>query len=126
MDSSKVQPGETSMTKAERQPSYEAPVSGAAILMAGAGLLILLGIVFQLAELGYGHMDSSNWWLLSVLASNLWNMVAAHTNMPALQEMFTFWPLLLVCTGSVMMLAVKQGRRRMVKSPSRKEDAYGE
>jgi hypothetical protein len=126
MDSSKVQPGETSMTKAERQTSYEAPVSGAAILMAGAGLLILLGIVFQLAELGYGHMDSSNWWLLSVLASNLWNVLAAHTNLLALEELLRFWPLLLVCTGSVMLLAVKQDHRRLAKSSSRKENAYGE
>ena len=114
------------MTKAERQTSYEAPVSGAAILMAGAGLLILLGIVFQLAELGYGHMDSSNWWLLSVLASNLWNVLAAHVNLPALEELLRFWPLLLVCTGSVMMLAVKQGRRRVVKASSRRENVYGE
>jgi hypothetical protein len=126
MDSSKVQPGETSMTKAERQASYEAPVSGAAILMASAGLLILLGIVFQLAELGYGHMDSGNWWLLSVLASNLWNVLAAHVNLPALEELLRFWPLLLVCTGSAMLLAVKQGNQRLAKSSSRKENAYGE
>lgn len=114
------------MTKANRQASFEAPVSGAAFLMAGAALLILLGIVFQLAELGFGHVDSSNWWLLSVLASNLWNVLAAHANIPALEEMLRYWPLLLVCTGSVMLLAVKQGNRRLARSSSRKENHYGE
>lgn len=114
------------MTKANRQSSFETPVSGAAFLMAGAALLILLGIVFQLAELGYGHMGSTNWWLLSVLASNLWSVVAAHTNLPALEEMLRYWPLLLVCTGSVMLLAVKQGKRPLARSASGRENNYGD
>src|ERR1700683_3039206 len=102
MDSSKVQPGETSMTKAEMQSNFETrvsgemKVSGAAILMAFAGLLILLGIVFQLAVLGYGHINAGDFWLVSVIATNLWGAAAEHLNLPALQEMFTYWPLLLV------------------------------
>jgi hypothetical protein len=126
MDSNKVQPGETSMTKANRQSSYEATVSGAAFLTAGAGLLILLGIVFQLGELGYGHLNASNLWLLSVLASNLWGMAAAHMNVPALQELLTFWPLLLVCTGFAMLLGLKPGNRRLAGSSTRPEKTYGE
>jgi hypothetical protein len=113
MDSNTVQPGETSMTKAERQSSFEAPVSGAAILMAGAGLLILLGIVFQLAELGYGHINANNFWLFSVLASNVWGMVSAHMNVPALQDMLRFWPLLLVCSGFAMLAALKPRGRTL-------------
>ena len=114
------------MTKAERQSSFETRVSGAAFLMASAGLLILLGIVFQLVVLGYGDLGASNYWLISVLASNLWSVAAEHMNLPALQEIFTYWPLLLVCTGCVMLLALKQGNRRLAGSRSRKDNTYGE
>jgi hypothetical protein len=126
MDSSKVQTGETSMTKAERQSSFEAPVSGAAILMAGAGLLILLGIVIQLALLGYGHINANNFWLFSVLASNVWGVVSAHMNVPALQDMLRFWPLLLVCSGFAMLLALKPGNRRIAGSASRRGNTDGQ
>lgn len=116
------------MTKAERQSSFEVPVSGGAVLMAGAGLLILLGIVFQLAELGYGHMDTNNLWLFSVLASNVWDVAAAHMNVPALHDMLKFWPLLLVSSGLTMLLGLKPGNRRAAESGmgSRKGNSYGE
>lgn len=114
------------MTKAERQSSFETPVSGAAILMAGAGLLILLGIVFQLGVLGYGHINISNLWLFSMLASNLWDVVAAHMNEPALHEMVRFWPLLLVCSGLAMLLALTQGNRRLREPASRKGNTDGQ
>jgi hypothetical protein len=126
MESNKVQPGETSMRKAERQSSFEAPVSGAAILMAGAGLLILLGIVFQLGELGYGHINTNNFWLLSVIASNLWGVLAAHMNVPALKGMLRFWPLLLVCCGCAMLLALKPGNRKVSGPTSRTGNTYGQ
>jgi hypothetical protein len=125
MDSNKVHPGETSMTKVERQSSFEASVSGAGILMTGAGLLILLGIVFQLAELGYGHFDMKNLWLFSVLFSNVWNAVAAHLNVPALEEMLRYWPLLLVSTGLAMLMALRNGNRAVAASDSRKRNTYG-
>jgi hypothetical protein len=126
MDSKTVQPGETRMTKAERQSSFEAPVSGAAILMAGAGLLILLGIVFQLAELGYGHINANNFWLFSVLASNVWGMVSAHMNVPALQDMLRFWPLLLVCSGFAMLAALKPRSRKLGGAATGKGNTYGQ
>jgi uncharacterized membrane protein YphA (DoxX/SURF4 family) len=126
MDSSTGQPGEAIMTKAERQSSFEAPATGAAILMAGAGLLILLGIVFQLAELGYGHINANNFWLFSVLASNVWGMVSTHLNVPALTEMLRFWPLLLVCSGFAMLAALKPGSRKVVGAASGKGNTYGQ
>jgi hypothetical protein len=120
------------MTKAERQSSFGTrvpggpSVSGEAMLMACAGLLILLGIVFQLAVLGYGHINAGDFWLVSVIATNLWGVAAEHLNLPALQEIFTYWPLLLVCTGFVMLLALKQGGRRLAGSSARKDNAHGE
>src|SRR6202142_2001863 len=118
MDSSTGQPGEAIMTKAERQSSFEAPATGAAILMAGAGLLILLGIVFQLAELGYGHVNANNFWLFSVLAANVWAIVSTHLNVPALTEMLRFWPRLLVCSVFAMLAAGKPGSRKAVGAAS--------
>jgi len=112
------------MTNVERQ-SHAAPVSGAAVLAALAGLLILLGIVFQLAELGYGHVRPDNIWLFSVIASGIWNILSLRLNTPALQELFQFWPLLLVGFGVAIMLAARENRTRKF-ARSRAGDSYGE
>lgn len=71
----------------------------------GAGLLILLGTVLQLGVLGYGHVRPANLWFLSVFAEGIWNMLAAHVNGPALEEVLRFWPLTLVSAGlGILML----------------------
>ena len=113
------------MTNVERQPHTAASISGAAVLVALAGLLILLGIVFQLAELGYGHVRPDNIWLFSVIASGIWNVLSLRLNTPALQELFQFWPLLLVGFGLAIMLAARENQSRRF-ARSRAKGSYDE
>jgi hypothetical protein len=100
------------MTNPARQ-SYSSMTTGSGALMAAAGLLILLGIVFQLAEFGYGQLVPGEGWLLSMVASDLWNAIALHLNMPALQQLLEYWPLLLVCAGSGLLAALRGGSARL-------------
>lgn len=70
-----------------------------------AGLLILLGTVLQLGVLGYDHVRPANLWFLSVFAEGVWNMLAAHVNGPALEQVLRFWPLTIVSAGlGILML----------------------
>jgi hypothetical protein len=99
------------MTNANRQFPIEVGVSGTAIL--AAGVLILLGVAFQLGELGYGHFDPRNYWLFSVFVSGIWNMLALRLNAPGVQDMIQFWPLILVGTGlAVLLVSRRNGRSR--------------
>ncbi len=68
-----------------------------------AGFLILAGIVFQLAQLGYDGLAEKNFWFLSMIAGNIWNFAAMRFNLPAVDEMLRFWPMLLVATGLAVL-----------------------
>lgn len=65
----------------------------------GAGFLILLGIVFQLAQFGYGLLAVRDFWFLSMIAGNIWNFLAARSYLPELGGLLRFWPMLLVVAG---------------------------
>jgi hypothetical protein len=100
------------MTNANRQFPIGVGVSGTAVMAAGATALILLGVVFQLGELGYGHFDPRNYWLFSVFASGIWNMLALRLA-PGVHDMIQFWPLILVGTGlAVLLVSRKNGLSR--------------
>jgi hypothetical protein len=102
------------MTNANRQFPIEVGVSGTALIAAAAGVLILLGVVFQLGELGYGHFDPRNYWLFSVFVSGIWNMLALRLNAPGVQDMLPYWPLILVGTGLAVLLVSRwNGRSRV-------------
>jgi hypothetical protein len=74
-----------------------------------AGLLILLGIVFQLGELGYGHVPAHDWWLISTVTQAVWSLVALKVNGPALGQVLRFWPLILVSMGlGILMLRLER------------------
>ncbi|HUO33586.1 MAG TPA: hypothetical protein VMU43_01210 [Candidatus Acidoferrum sp.] len=92
------------MTKSNWQSSIPSIRRGTALNLLGAILLILLGIVLQLSELGYGHLCLGNFWFFSMIATGLWNILAAHSSVPAAREIFSFWPLLLVCVGIAALL----------------------
>ena len=67
------------MVNANRQVPFGGSFSTTSIIMLMAGLLILLGIVFQLGELGYGHINPANLWFVSVVTQSAWNLLgAAH------------------------------------------------
>lgn len=92
------------MTEPNGQNFRETIRRGGALNVLGAILLILLGIVFQLSELGYGHLRPENFWLLSMIATSVWNLFALHVNIPGSRELFSFWPLLLICIGMASLL----------------------
>jgi len=92
------------MVSENRQVSLGSSFSATSIVMFIAALLILLGIVFQLGELGYGHINSQNLWLFSVLTQSAWNLVSLHGG-ASLVELARWWPLALVSMGlGILML----------------------
>jgi len=100
------------MTNANRQFPIEAGINTTPGMAAAATMLILLGIVFQLGELGYSHFDPRNYWLFSVFASGIWNMLALRLA-PGVHDMIQFWPLILVGTGlAVLLVSRKNGLSR--------------
>lgn len=98
------------MTNARRQGSMEGSMAGISSSTIGATILILTGVIFQLAELTYAHLRGDGLWFFSVLASNIWNMLALKFNAPAVQQMAEYWPLLLIGAGLAMLLAKGQSR----------------
>jgi hypothetical protein len=124
MDSNKVQAGGENMAKANRQAQSAASTSGSAAISAAASVLVLVGVVFQGAELGYGHIAPANFWQFSVLATNIWNILSLHMNISSMQEFCRFWPLLLVGFGVAIMLAARENRSRSL-SGSGKEGNHG-
>jgi hypothetical protein len=124
MDGNKVQAGDENMANANRQGQSVASTSGSAAISAAASVLVLVGVVFQGAELGYGHVAPGNFWQFSVLATNIWNILSLHMNISTLQEFCRFWPLLLVGFGFAIMLATRENRSRSL-SGSRKEGNHG-
>ena len=75
----------------------------------GAGLLVFLGIVFQLFELSYGRFSADSFWLLSMIGESMWNILEVCLKAQALEGAFRFWPLLLVLAGCAILLAGRTG-----------------
>lgn len=110
------------MTNANQQ--MRSSVNGSVAISAAAIVLILVGLVFQMFELGSAHAQPDNSWLFSVLASNIWNILSLRMNVSAMQDFLRFWPLLLVSLGSSIMLATRQNSSRTL-SGSRKGGSRG-
>jgi Ca2+/Na+ antiporter len=118
MNGNKVSVGDEGMTNANQQS--RSSVSGSVVISAAAIVLILVGVVFQMAELATAHAQLDNSWLFSVLASNIWNILSLRMNVSAMQDFLRFWPLLLVSLGLAIMLATRQNNSRRL-SGNRKE-----
>jgi hypothetical protein len=101
--------GVETMTNVERQSS-SASISGSGMLFIGSALLIVVGVVFQAGELGVGHFRLDNLWLVSVVASDLWNLAATRIGGPTVAEVLRYWPLILVGLGLSIMLATQENR----------------
>jgi hypothetical protein len=100
--------GEEIMVNANRRSAFNGSFLATSIKMA-AGLLILLGIVLQLGELGYTHINASNFWLVSMITQSVWNLLAMHGSGPALEHLLRFWPLVLVSVGAgILMLRMER------------------
>jgi hypothetical protein len=122
MNGNKVSAGDESMTNANQQ--IRSSVSGSVAISAAAIVLMLVGFVFQMAELGSAHAQPDNSWLFSVLASNIWNILSLRMNVFAMQDFLRFWPLLLVSLGLAILLATRQNSSRSL-SGNRKEGSRG-
>lgn len=94
---------------------------GATFMLGGGILLILLGLVFQIGEFGYGRSLAQDFWFFSMLLTNLWNMLAVPMNVPGPRQVTRFWPLLLVGMG----LAIVMLRRNMA-APLQQGDSHDE
>ena len=90
-------------------------ISGSSLWMLGSALLVIVGLVFQVGEIGFGHFRVDNLWLVSVVASDLWNLLAARMGAPSLAEVLRFWPLILVGLGLSIMLATQENRLRRTR-----------
>lgn len=92
------------MTNAERRvPSSVSTSSAAATL--GAAVLIFVGIVFQLCELGYAHLTTDSHWVVSLLLQSLWSLADGWMKAAAIGDSFRFWPLALVLAGCAILLS---------------------
>jgi hypothetical protein len=109
MDSNTVRAGGEIMVNTNRQASFGGSLSTTSITMVIAALLILVGIVFQLGELGYGHVNPANYWFVSMITQSAWDLLALRTNGPVLEEVVRFWPIALVSVG-LGILMLQRGR----------------
>jgi hypothetical protein len=104
MEWHQIHAGDNIMTKADpRVPSRTSTQSAAASL--GAGVLIFLGIMFQLCELGYAHLTTDSRWIVSLLLQSIWSMLDGWVKTAAIGDAFRFWPLALVLAGCAVLLS---------------------
>jgi hypothetical protein len=114
------------MTNANRQASLALSVSGRIFIMAGAGLLILVGLVLQLGTLGYGHVQPGNIWIASMFAGSVWSMLITQLDSPGVQQLATFWPLLPIIMGLAILLVTRRETIQPVLSRSRGGQNHGQ
>ncbi len=99
------------------------PAKGVGILMAAAGLLILLGLMAQFGELGLGPFTRNTLWIIPFLAQGLWNILVALLSRTALANVLPFWPLALVLAGcAALYLLSQEGRTPAAQDSSRRSD----
>jgi hypothetical protein len=110
MNGNALRTGDETMTSTNGQSPMTSMISSARIPMVGATLLILLGIVFQLGELGYGHLRLDNLWLFSMMLGDIWNILSMRLNLPNAGEVLRYWPLILVGLGLAILLATQENR----------------
>jgi hypothetical protein len=102
--------GDITMKSTQENASVSEMTSSTGFPHASATLLILFGIVFQVLELACRNLHFGNLWLLSVLASDIWNMLSVHFNVPSFGAVLLYWPLLMICMGMAILLAVRENR----------------
>jgi hypothetical protein len=104
MKGHEIQAGDNSMMNVDRPVPSRASISSAAASV-GAGVLILVGIVFQSCELGYAHLASDSHWIVSLLLESLWGALDGWLKSAGSGDAFRFWPLALVLAGCAILLS---------------------
>jgi len=92
------------MTNVERRATSSTSTSSAAATL-GAAILIFLGIVFQLCELGYDHLMTDSHWIASLVLQSLWSVLDGWVKTAAIGDSFRFWPLALVLAGCAILMS---------------------
>src|SRR5215831_8004380 len=87
-----------------------APLMSRAAAFVVAGLLIFAGLVFQLGEFICDHLSASSYWLIHMIATNVWSALVLKLNALGLEQLLRFWPLLLVGFGLAILLAMQPTR----------------
>ncbi|HUK29984.1 MAG TPA: hypothetical protein VLV89_02655 [Candidatus Acidoferrum sp.] len=98
------------------------PRNGAGILVAGAGLLVLLGLMAQLGELGLGPFTRDSFWIIPFLAEGLWNILRALVTRTAFAAAIPFWPLAFVLAGCVTIFLLNSQGREATQESTRGSD----
>ena len=96
--------------KTNENETVTATTSNLGFPLASAAVLIVFGIFFQLAELACRSLHLGNLWQLSVLASDIWNILSVRFNVPSMREFLFYWPLVMICLGLAIFLAVNENR----------------
>src|ERR1700720_470174 len=110
MNGNAIRIGDKTMTSTNGPSPITSLISSARIPVAGAALLILLGIVFQLGEIRYGHLCFDNLWLFSMMVGDIWNILSMRLNLPNAGEVLRYWPFILVGLGLAILLATNENR----------------
>jgi hypothetical protein len=110
MERHQIQAGEDTMmmTNVERRTPSSTTATSSAAATLGAAVLIFLGIVFQLCELGYAHLTTDSHWIASLLLQSLWSALDSWVNSAAIGDSFRFWPLALVLAGCAVLMSRKK------------------
>lgn len=111
------------MTSEDRRVSSQ-PITRSAAIIPAAALLILLGIVFQLGELGYVNWSADNLWVLSVISSSITTLLDTCVKAAMLGGALRFWPLILVLAGLGILISAPQSlsaSRQRAVSETRQE-----
>jgi hypothetical protein len=116
MDGNTSGAGGIHMANANQRISHSGSTNLAGMYLIAATLLILLGVAFQAAEMGWAHLWPNNIWLFSVIVPGLWNMLAVQWNAPVWHEVLKFWPLALVASGMAMLLVQARAFARRVSN----------
>ncbi|HTZ74085.1 MAG TPA: hypothetical protein VMB47_09200 [Candidatus Aquilonibacter sp.] len=105
------------MANAERNSSNHG-CNGGTIAMAGAALLIALGVALQWIELLFARFVADNSWFFATLFGETWNMINVWLSAAAWHQDLQYWPMLFVITGAAILFS-RTPRQAMVRSEAR-------
>jgi hypothetical protein len=103
----------------------EGPGSNAGILMAAPGILTLLGLMVQFGDLGLGPFTRDTFWIVSLLANGLWNILVAVLSRTEFAAVLPYWPLTLVMAGGAALYLLTSKSTIAVEQVSGRGSDYG-
>jgi hypothetical protein len=107
MEPNQIHRAEQIAANSDSRNATNSSVPNATISWIAAGLLILLGVAFELGMLGFGPYNSSDVWLFSVIGKNAW-IALTNLALPELREIVRIWPMVLVSLGSAILLIARR------------------